>query len=122
MYKIIFLNENNEQKTKIANVSYADSFLKRFKGLMRKSNFNGLIFKQRYPDKYSGSIHTCFMKVPIDIIYISSNMIIQEIITLHPWKVYIPKNENIKYIIELPEKSMKLHDIKLGDKIVITDE
>lgn len=122
MYEIKIKNNKFEQKSKINNIKYADSFYKRLIGLMGKYDFNGLIFKQKYGDRISGSIHTCFMKKSIDVIYISQNMQIQEIITLKSWKLYIPKKGNIKYIIELPENSITKHDIKLGDKVVINHE
>ena len=122
MYKIKIYNNKNEQKSKIGNISCADTFTKRLLGLMGKNKFNGLIFKQKHQSKYYNSIHTSFMKVPIDILYINNQMKIQETKTLNPWQLYIPKKGNIKHIIELPEKSINKHNIKINDKVVITHE
>lgn len=120
MYNITFINNKTKQKHKIANVPCADTFPKRLLGLMGKENFKGLIFKQRKPGKLNASIHTCFMKKSIDIIYINQDMKIEEIVTLSPWKLYIPKNEYIKYIIELPENSARKHKIHKDTQVVIT--
>lgn len=122
MYKIKIYNNKNEQKTNIRNISCADTFTKRLLGLMGKNKFNGLIIKQKHQSKYYNSIHTSFMKVPIDILYINNQMKIHELTTLNPWQLYIPKKGNIKYIIELPEKSINKHNIKINDKVVITHE
>lgn len=122
MCEIIILNEKNEQKYKIKNLSYADTYPQRLIGLMGKNKFNGLIFKQKHPDKINGSIHTSFMKTPIDILYINKEKKIQETITLTPWKLYIPKKGNIKYIIELPEKSILKYELQIGDKVVVNHE
>ena len=49
-------------------------------------------------------------------------MTIQEMKTLKAWKLYIPKYGNIKYIIELPEKSIEKYHLEIEDKVVIENE
>lgn len=122
MYIITFINKNTKQKYKIKNISYANTFKKRLLGLMGKTNFDGLMFKQKYENRFYSSIHTCFMKVPIDIIYVNEKNEIQELKKLEPWKIYIPKNGYIKYIIELPENSMKKYELEKGVKVVVEYE
>ena len=122
MYNLTFINKKTKQNTKLKNISYANTFKKRLIGLMWKKKFNGLIFKQNCPNKFNASIHTCFMKIPIDIIYINEKNEIQELKTLNPWKLYIPKNGYIKYIIELPENSIKIYELEKGVKVVIEYE
>ena len=122
MYTITFINKNTKQKYKIKNISYANTFKKRLLGLMGKTNFDGLMFKQKYENRFYSSIHTCFMKVPIDIIYVNEKNEIQELKKLEPWKIYIPKNGYIKYIIELPENSMKKYELEKGVKVVVEYE
>ena len=122
MYIITFINKNTKQKYKIKNISYANTFKKRLLGLMGKTIFDGLMFKQKYENRFYSSIHTCFMKVPIDIIYVNEKNEIQELKKLEPWKIYIPKNGYIKYIIELPENSMKKYELEKGVKVVVEYE
>ncbi len=119
MYNITFINNKTKQKHTISNIPLADNFLKRLLGLMGKENFNGMIFKQKDHGRLNASIHTCFMKKTIDIIYINRDMLIEEIVTLPPWKLYIPKNGYIKYIIELPENNAKKYDLQHNSKVVI---
>lgn len=122
MYNLKFIDEKNKQKHIVANISFADTFEKRLIGLMWKRNFNGLIFKQKYSNKFYASIHTCFMKVTIDLIFVNEKNEVQELKTLVPWKLYIPKNGYIKYIIELPENSIKKYGLEKGVKVVIEYE
>ena len=98
-------------------VECADTFKKRLFGLMGKKKFNGLLFKQKYSNRFCSSIHTSFMLVPIDLIYIDKNMRISQTTTLNPWKIFIPKEDNTKYIIELPENSISRKNIKINTKI-----
>lgn len=118
MYNLNIINENNKLN-KIEDVECASNFYKRLIGLMFKEKFSGLIFKQENPHKIYSSIHSYFMKVPIDIIYINTDRNIQEIVTLKPWHLHIPQKNNTKYIIELPENSIKKYSITINSKIVI---
>lgn len=111
MYKLIIDNE------KVMEIDYAKSFKKRFFGLMGKKEFNGLLFKQRYSNKYLSSIHTCFMKVPIDLIYLDKKLNICELTTIYPWNLFIPEKNNTGYIIELPIMTIKRSNITLNSKV-----
>lgn len=122
MYNIKFINNNTKQKHIIKNMPFAKTFRQRLIGLMGKTNFNGLIFKQKHNGRFNSSIHTCFMKENIDLIYVNHEMKIQELITLNTWKLYIPKNGYIKYIIELPEKSISKYKLEINTKVVIKNE
>ncbi|MBE6485902.1 MAG: hypothetical protein E7Z85_03565 [Methanosphaera stadtmanae] len=122
MYNLKFFNEKTKQYYVIYDITIANTFRKRLIGLMWKRNFNGLLFKQKLSNKFNASIHTCFMKVPIDIIYVNEKNEIQELEKLAPWKLYIPKNGYIKYIIELPENSIKNYELEKGVKVVVEYE
>ena len=122
MKNIKILNNNGEQKNIIKSVEYADTYAKRLTGLMGKTSFKGMLFKQKRTERIFSSIHTSFMKVPIDIIYINKNMEVIEKTMLTPWKIHIPEHNNIKYILELPEGHSNYYHIELKDKVVIIDE
>ncbi len=88
----------------------ADTFFKRFKGLMGKKEFeNGLLFT----NLTDSSIHTMFMRFAIDIYFIDENKTIYDKVTLRPWRFYKPKKQ-AKYILETRKNRLKL---KIGDKL-----
>lgn len=116
MCNLIIYTKNSKQNIKI---NYANTYIKRLKGLMFKKQFTGILFKQKYNHKIFNTIHTSFMKTPIDVIYINKDNKIQEMTTIKPWKIYIPQKNNIKYIIELPPNTIKNYKIKINMKIEI---
>ena len=91
-------------------IIYADTFFKRFKGLMGKKNFDYIMVFTNLTDS---SIHTMFMRFEIDIYFIDKNGVIFDKVTLRPWKFYKPKKQ-AKYIIETEKNKLNL---KIGDKL-----
>jgi len=98
-------------------IKKANSIVKRFFGLMGKTDFNyGLLFK------HTNSIHTFFMKENIDIIGFNKN---NEVIFK---ALNIPKNKIIKIknkikntsVLELPSNTSK--KVKIGDKLTFVSE
>jgi len=91
-------------------IKYADTFFKRLTGLMFKKNIDyGLLFIL----KYGSSIHTCFMRLNIDVYFLDENKIIFEKATLKPWKFYKP-SKKAKYLLETKENELNL---KKGEKL-----
>ena len=91
-------------------IIYADTFFKRFKGLMGKKNFDYIMVFTNLTDS---SIHTMFMRFEIDIYFVDKNGVIFDKVTLRPWKFYKPKKQ-AKYIIETEKNKL---NIKIGDKL-----
>lgn len=80
-------------------VSVADSFFTRFRGLMLRKTLSpgeGLLLRK------CSSIHCCFMRFPIDVIYLSKDMTVVGIETVKPWRVgrIFP---GAKHVLELEE-------------------
>ena len=75
----------NGNKTNV-RIMKADSFFSKLLGLMGKTNIEiGLLIPG------CNSIHTFFMKIPIDTIFIGSdNKIVQIIHNLKPWRIVLP--------------------------------
>lgn len=88
----------------------ADTFLKRFCGLMMRKNLeeDGLLLLP------CGSVHTCFMRFPIDVLYLDKTWHVIGKETLRPWRVgtYI---RGTKAVIELAEGAAD--QISVGEKI-----
>lgn len=93
-------------------IIFANTFFKRFKGLMGKKDFeNGLLFT----NLTDSSIHTMFMRFEIDVYFIDENKLIYDKTSLKPWKFYKPKKQ-AKYILETKKGLLKL---KIGDSLDI---
>ena len=91
-------------------IIYADTFFKRFKGLMGKKQFeNGMLFTALT----DSSIHTMFMRFVIDVYFIDENKTVYDKVTLRPWRFYKPK-KRAKYILETRKNKLKLN---IGDKL-----
>lgn len=85
-----------------------DTFYKRLKGLM----FCTSIGNDAYLFRNCKSIHTCFMKFPIDVVGIDEKYQVIEIhLMVKPWKFVFMKNE-VKHIVEMKAEAF---NIKIGD-------
>ena len=92
------------------DIIYANTFFKRFKGLMLKKDIDyALIFT----NMKGSSIHTHFMRFEIDVYFLDENKVVFDKATLKPWKFYNPTKQ-AKYIIETKKDELK---IKIGDKL-----
>jgi len=114
--KTILIKEENNQK--IANVKFADTFFSRLKGLMFKKDLDYVLVLKpnKINNKRSSAMHTCFMRINIDIVFLDENKKVFEIATLKPWKLHTPKKE-ASYILEMREGSIKKYEIAIGDKL-----
>ena len=91
-------------------IIYADTFFKRFKGLMGKKNFNNVLVFTNLADS---GIHTMFMRFEIDVYFADENKVVFDKATLRPWKFYRPKKQ-AEYIIETEKNKLNL---KIGDRL-----
>lgn len=107
--------ENSTRSTCLADkCEIADSFIKRFKGLMGRNVLkqgHGLLILP------CNSIHMCFMKFPLDIVFIDrDNTVVHIIEGIKPWRlskiVY-----NAASVIELPVGTIKESLTQVGDKL-----
>lgn len=115
-FKILYNKNSNE---KIAKIKIANSFSKRFLGLMFKSRCEyPLLFEipQDIKIKERSSIHSIFMRFEIALVFIDDENLIYEIVDLKPWRYYVPKKP-AKYIIEFDKKEFENYDLKIGDEV-----
>lgn len=85
-------------------IACADTFLKRFRGLMCRDDFCEVMV---FSNLKSSSLHTFFMKFEIDVYFLDKNKVIFEKTSLKPWKVYKPK-KSAHYILETKKKFLNL--------------
>ena len=115
-FKILY-NKNSDKK--IAKIKIANSFFKRFLGLMFKARCDyPLLFEipQNIKIKERSSIHSLFMRFELTLVFIDDDNLIYEIANLKPWKYYVPK-KGAKYIIEFDKREFDNYDLKIGDGI-----
>lgn len=105
----MILNKTSQKRFDI-KIAYANTFFKRFKGLMWKKNFN---FAMLFCNLKDSGIHTHFMRVEIDVYFLDENRVVFEKTSLKPWKFYKPKKQ-AKYILETKKDVLK---IKIGDEL-----
>ncbi|MEL7606913.1 MAG: DUF192 domain-containing protein [Sedimentibacter saalensis] len=98
----------------INNLIIANTFKTRLVGLMGKNNLHdeGLLLIN------CKSIHCFFMKIVIDVLYLSDEMIVLDKETIKPWNIgKIVKKA--KHVMELPEGAAK--DINIGEIVEIVE-
>ena len=95
-------------------VNRADTFLSRFFGLM---------FQKSLPSDKGvlllpcNSIHTCFMRFPIDVVFVDKGFrVIKTIRELLPWSIIFPIREAYA-TLELATGTINKFELDLGDQI-----
>jgi len=102
----------------------ADSFMKRFFGLMGRRNFlsgQGMYFPQ------CQSVHMWFMRIPLDIIFVKTvdtsnkKLIITSLhSSVRPWKLFPLLDLKAKAVLELPMGTISHFDLIEGDQLCIS--
>lgn len=98
-----------------SQVELADRFLSRFLGLMGKPALGpeeGLLLT------HCSSIHCCFMRFPIDAVYLNRTMKIVGIETVKPWRAG-SFFRGAKHVLELP--AGKARGLSPGDTLLISE-
>ena len=103
----MILNKTTNEKFNV-KITCADTFFKRFRGLMGKKDIDFAILFANIKDS---SIHTHFMRFDIDVYFLDENCTVIDKATLTPWKFYKP-SKKAKYILETKKDKLK---IKVGD-------
>jgi len=122
--KMIEMNNNKtilikeKDKKKIANVKFADSYFSRLKGLMFKKDLDYVLVLKpaKAKSKSASSIHSYFMRMAIDVIFLNEEKQVYEMKQLKPWKFFTP-SIGASYILELKEGTIEKYKISLGDKL-----
>jgi len=62
----------------------------------------------------SNSVHSFFLRFPIDLIFISKDLRVVDLKTLKPWRAYSPKKQ-CEWVLEVNEGKIKEKSIGIGD-------
>lgn len=111
----ITLEKNNE--VICTNAKWARAFFERLQGLMGVSTFSDIGCDGLMIEKCN-SIHTFFMKMSIDVLFLSSdNRIVGIVREMKPWRLTRFYFDAVK-VLELPAKSLNSNLLK-GQKVTI---
>lgn len=108
----IYVNDN----LLLSDAKIADSFKSKLIGLLNKKsldNNEGLFLRN------CSSIHCFFMKITIDVVYLSKDMKVLYKETIKPWKIG-KLVKNCSHILELAKGMAK--DIEVGDYIILEED
>ncbi len=113
--KEVFI-KRDEKNEKLCNCYVADSFWKRFRGLMMASEL---------PENYSllltktNSIHMFFMNYPLDIIFFTKNGEIIEILQNFPRRAVSKIYSKASFALELKAGFLKDKNLAKGDTLIV---
>ncbi|WP_018086682.1 DUF192 domain-containing protein [Desulfurispora thermophila] len=113
----MYIYNRNKGSQLAQEVIFANTFWSRLKGLLGK---NALLPGQALVLIPCRSVHTCFMRFPIDIIFLDAQgkaIFLQE--KLPSWR-FTPYLSRAILAIELPPGTIKASNTSLGDRIIIT--
>lgn len=101
-----------------SEVELADTFWRRFRGLMLRGKFQqgkALLFK--FPKPGRRSVHMWFVRFSIDLVYLDSSFRVVELrAQLKPWRFYRPR-ATVSYLIELPAGTISRVRVEVGHEI-----
>jgi hypothetical protein len=108
---------NATKKKKLCDAEVANTFLRRALGLMfRKPRKKQGLLIEFSPHFSSRTIHSCFMRFPVDLIFIGRDKRVTELKTLHPWRFYAPRRD-CRWVLELPQGVIKEKIVEPGDRL-----
>lgn len=103
-----------------SEVELADTFWRRFRGLMFRRKFQrgkALLFKFPKPGRRKCGVHMWFVRFSIDLVYLDSSFKVVELrAQLKRWRFYRPR-ATVSYLIELPAGTISRVRVEVGHKI-----
>ena len=95
-------------------IRVAEGFGQRLRGLMFSANLPpdaGLLLTD------CASVHTCFMRFPIDLVYLDKRGVVKQLVPrLKPWRASIGKRGSVQ-ALELAEGSIDWLNLHVGDDL-----
>lgn len=113
------LVNNINNKIISENLQIANTFLKRFKGLMFTKELPNQNALQIIPCR---EIHTFFMNYSIDVLYLDANNTILSVDENFTPNKIGKKVKNAVSVIELPNGTIEKFNLKVGQKLLIVND
>lgn len=115
----IELKNESKGTTISTQVEIAASWTSRFKGLLGR---DALIEDQCLVLYPCSSVHTCFMKFNIDVLFMDKEGIVLHLIENMPSFRFSPVVRKARFVIELPANTINNKEILKGDQLNITEK
>lgn len=113
--KLLNVSRNSEVAN---NVRIADTFYRRAKGLLGE---RGLDEGNTLWIHRCNSIHTWFMRFPIDAVFVDSQMVVRAVYrNLGPWRMTFPAWK-ASSVFELPAGALDKTHVEIGDQLYVGD-
>jgi len=97
-------------------VIIADTFLRRFVGLMGKLSLASHEALMLVP---CSQVHTMFMFFPLDLLFLDEDMVIVKIVYhLRPFSIS-PNVKNAKYVVEMKSGTLEGLELKEGERVIL---
>ena|SRR5438067_7829124 len=111
---------NSSRETVLGEaIEVADTAVRRVKGLLGREcleDGQGLLFRQ------CSSLHTLFMRFPIDILFMDkSGKVIRSRSNVRPFKL-VAAPFRAYYALELPSEAIHKSSTKVGDRLLFLEE
>ncbi len=106
----------NTGQVLVGSLRVADTFGSRFVGLMgRKDPPDG----EALLLKYCASVHTCFMRFPIDVAFLDRDMWVVAIYPeVKPWRM-VTAVEHGLHTLEIAAGALEAHGVKVGHRLQV---
>jgi uncharacterized protein len=95
----------------------ADTSLTRLRGLLGRAGLRtdeGLLIRP------TGAIHTCFMRFPIDAVFLSRDLVVVDVVSeLRPWRM--AARRGAKAVLELAAGESRRRGIRPGERLELAD-
>ena len=100
------------------HVEVADTRATRRRGLLGREGMEPSTALLLLP---SFSIHTAFMRFPIDVVFVNREGVVVRVVTdMGPWKMAAAWRAHA--VIELPAGALRTHDVRAGDRLYLAAE
>ena len=110
------ITNQTKQKTIADVVYFADNSFKRMQGLLGKKSLG---ISEAMIIKPCNSIHTFFMRFPIDVLFVDKhNKVVKIITNLPPFRLS-PLCFASQFVVELPVGTIQATRTSLGDQLII---
>jgi hypothetical protein len=110
------IDNQTRRQPLISHGELADTFWSRLRGLMGRSSLEageGLVLKGEK------SIHTFFMKFPIDVLYVDRSWRVVRLDVAMPPNRLGPFVARAAYVVELPVGAIETTETRVGDQLVL---